>query len=250
MSDRPVIAAALALRWRRSGPARPRAAAACGAEPIRWREARKRQEAAATSTARSRRCTHWRPSSRGDRRGRSTATAWRWCARASRAWRSGRCARRWRIRSGSSRRRASSRPARSPPATRTRRSRRWTACSRRSPTTSTRWCCARDAKVATRRDYEGALADAERALALDPDQQSALVTRAVALLLLARTDEAEAALKELGSARGGRGPRSRRGRALLRRARLFARGEGATWEEAERPAREVPGRLSRPTRPW
>jgi tetratricopeptide (TPR) repeat protein len=53
------------------------------------------------------------------------------------------------------------------------------------------------AKVATRRDFEGALADADRAVALDPDHNDALVMRAVALLLLTRTDEAEAALKDL-----------------------------------------------------
>jgi tetratricopeptide (TPR) repeat protein len=54
-----------------------------------------------------------------------------------------------------------------------------------------------EAKAVSRRDYEGALADAERALELDPDQQSAQVTRAVSLLALARVDEAEKALNEL-----------------------------------------------------
>jgi tetratricopeptide (TPR) repeat protein len=54
-----------------------------------------------------------------------------------------------------------------------------------------------EAKAASRRDYEGALADADRALELDPDEQNAMVTRAVALLGLARVDDAEKAIAEL-----------------------------------------------------
>ena len=54
-----------------------------------------------------------------------------------------------------------------------------------------------EAKAALRTDYAGALEDADRALALDPDQRSAEVTRAVALLGLERVDEAEAALRQL-----------------------------------------------------
>jgi tetratricopeptide (TPR) repeat protein len=54
-----------------------------------------------------------------------------------------------------------------------------------------------EAKASLRTDYTGALADADRALQLDPDQRSAQVTRAVALLGLERADEAEAALKQL-----------------------------------------------------
>ena len=53
------------------------------------------------------------------------------------------------------------------------------------------------AKIESRRDYEGALADAERAIAIDPDHSDALVMHAVALLMLARADEAEQALKDL-----------------------------------------------------
>lgn len=53
------------------------------------------------------------------------------------------------------------------------------------------------AKIATRRDFEGALADANRVIETDPDHNDALVMRAVALLMLTRTDEAEAALKDL-----------------------------------------------------
>jgi tetratricopeptide (TPR) repeat protein len=53
------------------------------------------------------------------------------------------------------------------------------------------------AKAQSRRDYEGALADAERALEIDPDEIDALVPRAVALLGLGRVDEAGEALEEL-----------------------------------------------------
>ena len=53
------------------------------------------------------------------------------------------------------------------------------------------------AKIESRRDYEGALADAEAAIAIDPDHSDALVMRAVALLMLARADDAEQALKDL-----------------------------------------------------
>jgi tetratricopeptide (TPR) repeat protein len=54
-----------------------------------------------------------------------------------------------------------------------------------------------EAKVATRRDYEGALADAEKAVAQDPDHIDALVMRTVALLMLGRADEAQKALVDL-----------------------------------------------------
>ncbi len=53
------------------------------------------------------------------------------------------------------------------------------------------------ARVHSRRDYEGALADAERALELDPDNGDALVPRAVALLALERVEEAGEALEAL-----------------------------------------------------
>jgi predicted Zn-dependent protease len=49
----------------------------------------------------------------------------------------------------------------------------------------------------SRRDYEGALADAERALELDPGNVDALVPRTVALLGLGRIEEAAVALGEL-----------------------------------------------------
>jgi tetratricopeptide (TPR) repeat protein len=54
------------------------------------------------------------------------------------------------------------------------------------------------AKIHTRRSYEEGLADAERALEIDPDNFEALIPRAVALLALERVDEAEAALDEMG----------------------------------------------------
>jgi tetratricopeptide (TPR) repeat protein len=53
------------------------------------------------------------------------------------------------------------------------------------------------ARSMTRQDYEGTLADAERALELDPEAVEALVPRAVALLALERTEEAEEALEEI-----------------------------------------------------
>jgi len=53
------------------------------------------------------------------------------------------------------------------------------------------------ARVASRRDYEGALADVERILELDPHNIDALVPRVLALLGLARAEEAEAAIEEL-----------------------------------------------------
>jgi tetratricopeptide (TPR) repeat protein len=53
------------------------------------------------------------------------------------------------------------------------------------------------ARVHSRRDYEEALADAERALEIDPDDIEPLIPRAVALLALERVEEAEAALDEI-----------------------------------------------------
>lgn len=46
------------------------------------------------------------------------------------------------------------------------------------------------ARIETRRDYEGALADAERALEIDPDAQGARICQVVALLGLDRPEEA------------------------------------------------------------
>jgi tetratricopeptide (TPR) repeat protein len=54
-----------------------------------------------------------------------------------------------------------------------------------------------EAKVRSRRDNEGAVADAERALALDPDEIDAQVVRTVALLNLGRIDDAAAAIGDL-----------------------------------------------------
>ena len=56
-----------------------------------------------------------------------------------------------------------------------------------------------NARIQSRRDYEAALADAERILELDPENEDALAPRAVALLALDRVDEAEAAIDELDS---------------------------------------------------
>jgi len=49
-------------------------------------------------------------------------------------------------------------------------------------------------RIESRRDYEGALADAERALEIDPDANIARISRVVALLALDRADEAAEAL--------------------------------------------------------
>ena len=53
------------------------------------------------------------------------------------------------------------------------------------------------ARVHSRRDYEGSLADADRILELDPENPAPLVPRAVALLGLARIEEAADALQLL-----------------------------------------------------
>jgi tetratricopeptide (TPR) repeat protein len=53
------------------------------------------------------------------------------------------------------------------------------------------------ARVNSRRDYEGALSDADRALELDPDAIEAHVPRTVALLGLERLEEAESSLRVL-----------------------------------------------------
>jgi tetratricopeptide (TPR) repeat protein len=53
------------------------------------------------------------------------------------------------------------------------------------------------ARLHSRRDYEEALADAERALEIDPDELEALIPHAVALLALERVEEAETALDEI-----------------------------------------------------
>ncbi len=54
-----------------------------------------------------------------------------------------------------------------------------------------------NARVLTRRHYEGALADADRVLELDPDNLRVLTYRVVSLLGLARIDEAGEALETL-----------------------------------------------------
>jgi len=56
-----------------------------------------------------------------------------------------------------------------------------------------------DAYVRSRRHYEEALADAERAIALDPERIDAQVPKVVSLLGLGRADEAAAALEKLES---------------------------------------------------
>jgi tetratricopeptide (TPR) repeat protein len=53
------------------------------------------------------------------------------------------------------------------------------------------------ARIQTRRDYEGALADADRLLEIEPENQQILPHRAVALLGLERTEEAAEALAQL-----------------------------------------------------
>ena len=54
-------------------------------------------------------------------------------------------------------------------------------------------------RVLSRRDYEAALADADRVLELDPDYTDILPTRAVALLNLGLVDEAEEVIDEIDS---------------------------------------------------
>lgn len=54
-----------------------------------------------------------------------------------------------------------------------------------------------DAHVRSRRNYDAALADAERVLELDPENVDALIPRTVALLALERVDEANEALEQL-----------------------------------------------------
>jgi tetratricopeptide (TPR) repeat protein len=54
-------------------------------------------------------------------------------------------------------------------------------------------------RILSKRDYKGALADAEQILEIDPDNVDARATRAVALLNLDRVDEAGAAIDELDS---------------------------------------------------
>jgi tetratricopeptide (TPR) repeat protein len=54
-------------------------------------------------------------------------------------------------------------------------------------------------RILSKRDYQGALADADRILEIDPDNVSALPTRAVALLSLGRVDEASKAIEQLDS---------------------------------------------------
>lgn len=53
------------------------------------------------------------------------------------------------------------------------------------------------ARIESRRDYEGALGDAVRALEIDPDADQARITRVVALLALDRVDEAGEALESM-----------------------------------------------------
>ncbi|HKK52203.1 MAG TPA: hypothetical protein VKA74_11480, partial [Myxococcota bacterium] len=53
------------------------------------------------------------------------------------------------------------------------------------------------ARQGSRRDYEGALADADRVLELEPDNKAVLIPRTVALLALQRVEEAGEALREL-----------------------------------------------------
>jgi tetratricopeptide (TPR) repeat protein len=54
-----------------------------------------------------------------------------------------------------------------------------------------------DAYIRSRRNYEGALADAGRVLEIEPDNVDALIPRVVALLALERVDEAGEALEQL-----------------------------------------------------
>lgn len=54
-----------------------------------------------------------------------------------------------------------------------------------------------DGYIRSRRNYEGALADAARVLEIDPDNVDALIPRTVALLALERVDEASEALEQL-----------------------------------------------------
>jgi tetratricopeptide (TPR) repeat protein len=54
-----------------------------------------------------------------------------------------------------------------------------------------------NARMLSRRDYEGSLADADRALELDPENHAALTPRTVALLALDRIEEASVAIEQL-----------------------------------------------------
>lgn len=53
------------------------------------------------------------------------------------------------------------------------------------------------AKQGSRKDYEGAIADADRVLELDPDNVDVLIPRTVSLLTLERVEEAAQALRDL-----------------------------------------------------
>ena len=55
------------------------------------------------------------------------------------------------------------------------------------------------ARLHSRRDYEGALEDAEHAIDLDPDSTTMLAPRIVALLGLERAEEAKEALDEFAA---------------------------------------------------
>jgi tetratricopeptide (TPR) repeat protein len=89
------------------------------------------------------------------------------------------------------------------------------------------------ARAFSRRDYEGTLADAERALDLDPDLLDALVPRAVALLGLGRVEEAGAALEELERRFGEDSPELESSPELCAVRASFAKEKG-DLEAAER----------------
>ncbi len=91
-----------------------------------------------------------------------------------------------------------------------------------------------DARVRTRREYEGALADAERALALDPENAGALVPKVVALLGLQRVDEAAAQLDALEGTHSDAALGLRGSPALCAARASFAKEKGEVEEAGKR----------------
>src|SRR5262245_5895593 len=91
-----------------------------------------------------------------------------------------------------------------------------------------------DARVRTRREYAGALADADRALELEPDNVGAMVPKVVALLGLHRQDEAAAALDALDAAHSDAELGLRGSPALCAARATFAKERGEVEEAAKR----------------
>jgi tetratricopeptide (TPR) repeat protein len=90
-----------------------------------------------------------------------------------------------------------------------------------------------EAYVRTRRQYEQALADANRALELDPENRGAMVSKVVSLLGLGRADEAAPALDTLESSQSDESLGLLGSPALCAAQATFAKEKG-DLEEAEK----------------